>query len=110
MKDLLREAPAVGEAFFGMTRAVREYSTLGPKVNELIILGIFAAHGGARGIHTHVERACAAGASKEDILAAILLALPVVGISKTNEAIAAAIAALQTIDSKEPVGNAAAAG
>lgn len=87
MKNMMKEAPEVAQSFFDLAKSAREYSPLGMKTNELIILGIFAAHRGLRGINTHVERAMEEGATKEEIIAAILLALPIVGITDTNLAL-----------------------
>lgn len=95
MKNILKEAPKVGEAFFAFTKAIRESSNLDPKTMELILVGIFAAHRGLRGIGTHVERAKAAGATKDEILSAILLATPVVGITNVTLAVDAALAQLE---------------
>jgi alkylhydroperoxidase/carboxymuconolactone decarboxylase family protein YurZ len=91
MKNMMKEAPEVAQSFFDLAKSAREYSPLGMKTNELIILGIFAAHRGLRGIGTHVERAMEEGATKKEIIAAILLALPIVGITDTNLALDEAI-------------------
>src|SRR5439155_289234 len=92
---IIREAPEVAEAFFSLTRSVKSYSPLDEKTNELVLVGIFAAHRGLRGLHTHVTRAVDEGASKEEILAAILLALPVVGITDITLAVEQALATLE---------------
>ncbi len=52
MKNMMKEAPEVAQSFFDLAKSAREYSTLGMKTNELILLGIFAAHRGLRGIQT----------------------------------------------------------
>lgn len=95
MKYIIRDAPNVAEAFFSLTKSVKTYSPLDEKTNELILLGIFAAHRGLRGLHTHVERAVAEGATKEEILAAILLALPIVGITDIALAVEQAVETLE---------------
>ena len=100
MKDIIREAPGVAEAFFNLTRNVKDYSPLDEKTNELILLGIFAAHRGLRGIQTHVERAFAEGATKEEILASILLALPVVGITDIALAVEQAVETLVNVQER----------
>lgn len=100
MQHLIDNAPKVADSFFALTKSIREGSSLGNKVNELVIIGIFVAHGGARGIQTHVERARQNGASREEIVAAITLALPVVGITRVNEALDVAMRVLNTIESR----------
>lgn len=84
MKNLIKEAPNVAQGFFDLAKSVHEYSPLDEKTNELIIIGIFVAHRGLRGLNTHIERAMAEGATKEEVIAAILLALPIIGITDTN--------------------------
>ena len=100
MKNIIKEAPNVAEAFFNLTRTVTTYSPLDQKTNELILIGIFTAHGGLRGINTHVERALVAGSTKEEILAAILLAMPVIGITDVTLAIDQA---LNTLEKKQEI-------
>ena len=100
MKNMMKDAPAVAQSFFDLAKSVKQYSPLDEKTNELIILGIFAAARGLRGIDTHVERAMAEGATKEEILAAILLALPIVGITDTNMALDQAIDAIETLETR----------
>jgi 4-carboxymuconolactone decarboxylase len=95
MKNMMKEAPAVAQSFFDLAKSAREYSPLDMKTNELIILGIFTAHRGLRGIHTHVERAMESGATKEEVIAAVLLALPIVGITDTNLALDETMASIE---------------
>jgi 4-carboxymuconolactone decarboxylase len=101
MKNILREAPQVGEAFFAFTKSIRESSALDTKTMELVLVAIFASHRGLRGIGTHVERAREAGATKEEILSAILLATPVVGITNVTLAVEAALAQLHGKESPD---------
>lgn len=84
MRNIIREAPQIAESFFALTREIKAYTPMTEKTNELILIGIFAASGGLRGIGTHVERALQAGATKEEILGSIFLAMPVVGISNVT--------------------------
>jgi alkylhydroperoxidase/carboxymuconolactone decarboxylase family protein YurZ len=108
MKNMMQEAPDVAQSFFDLAKSVKQYSPLDEKVNELIIIGIFSAHRGLRGINTHVERAMAAGATKEEVIAAILLALPIVGITDVNMALDQAMETIaMTVEKKEVAGAAA---
>lgn len=86
MQNLIDNAPNVAQAFFGLTKACREQSVLGNRINELILVGIFTAQGSPRGLRTHIGRALEHGATQEELLAAITLALPVVGITHVNQA------------------------
>jgi len=106
MKNLIKEAPNVAQGFFDLAKSVKQYSALDEKTNELIIIGIFAAHRGITGIGTHVQRAMDEGATKEEVIAAILLALPIVGITDVNLALDKAIETIEsrTAAPKEAVG------
>ena len=106
MKNLIKEAPNVAQGFFDLAKSVKQYSPLDEKTNELISIGIFAAHRGITGIGTHVQRAMEEGATKEEVMAAILLALPIVGITDTNLAIDKAV---ETMESQKEVEKVAAA-
>ena len=95
MERLLKEAPNVGDAFFKLTGAITDYFSGDLKTKEIILIGVYTAEGAVRGLKTHVKRAIDNKATKKEILGSILLALPVVGISKVNRAIEVA---LQVID------------
>ncbi|MGG3569634.1 carboxymuconolactone decarboxylase family protein [Priestia megaterium] len=98
MKNIMAEAPEVSRSFFNLTNSVTEYSKMDLKTKELILIGIFTTNRGIRGINTHVIRALEAGATKEEVLGAILLALPAVGISNVTLAFEKA---LEIISQKE---------
>jgi alkylhydroperoxidase/carboxymuconolactone decarboxylase family protein YurZ len=90
MEVMINEAKNVADAFFNLTGSITDYIPFDLKTKELILVGIFTANDGIRGIGTHVRRAIENGATKEEIIGAILLALPVVGISKVNKCLAEA--------------------
>lgn len=100
MKNMIKNAPNVAQGFFDLAKSVRDYSPLDQRTNELIILGIFAAHRGLRGIDTHVERAMEGGATREEIIASVLLALPIVGITDTNLALDQAVGAIEAYETR----------
>ena len=100
MKNLINEAPNVAQGFFDLAKSVKQYSPLDEKTNELIIIGIFVAHRGLRGLNTHIERAMEEGATKEEVIAAILLALPIIGITDANLAMDQAMETINRIDSQ----------
>lgn len=87
MKSLIKEAGGVADAFFDLTKAIRSRSVLGMKNNELVLLGILTSHGTVKGLETHINRAIDNGANHDEIISAIILALPVVGIGKVNLAL-----------------------
>lgn len=91
MRNIIKESPAIAEGFFALTRDIKSYVPMDEKVSELILIGVFAASGGIRGIGTHVERALKLDATKEEIMGAIFLALPVVGISNITQSVEKAL-------------------
>lgn len=91
MKNLIERKPAIAEAFFNLTAAIRESSKLTARENELILVGIFTANQALTGLVTHLERALEQGATEEEIISAISLALPVCGIASVNMALDKAI-------------------
>lgn len=94
MDKLIKEAPQVADAFFAMTKSIRESSALETKVNELVLIGVFTASRSLRGLKTHTERALQAGATRGEIISAVYLALPVCGIASVNMALNEVIACI----------------
>lgn len=101
MKNMMKEAPEVAQGFFDLAKSVKQYSSLDLRTEELIIVGIFAAHRGLRGIDTHIGRAMEAGATKEEIISSILLALPIVGITDTNLALDKAMECIESYSKQQ---------
>jgi alkylhydroperoxidase/carboxymuconolactone decarboxylase family protein YurZ len=91
MKNLISEAKTVTEAFFNLTSAIKDKSVLSSKQNELILIGIFTVEKAEKGLITHIERALKLGATKDEIVSTIILAIPVIGISKVNFALNTAL-------------------
>lgn len=100
MKNIKNEAPKVVEAFRNLTNAIDEYSTVNKKTKELILLGIFTADKAAKGIETHTRLALENGATRQEIISAILYALPVVGIPSVTMALNNA---LKTIEEEKNI-------
>ncbi|PRX23128.1 alkylhydroperoxidase/carboxymuconolactone decarboxylase family protein YurZ [Orenia metallireducens] len=94
MQKMIQEVPRVTDSFFKLTEEITQYSQLDKKTKELILIGIFVAEGSKRGLKTHVERALTEGASKNEVISAIIFALPVMGISKVNTSIEVALEVL----------------
>lgn len=103
MKHLIEQAPGVADSFFNLTASIREHCTLTPRERELVLLGVLTANRAPRGIVTHVERAIESGASKDEIISAITLALPVSGIVSVNEALNIAIETIEVDQKKSAV-------
>lgn len=60
---------------------------LDPKVKQLVLIALQVTQGSDRALSRHVPRAIELGASPDEILDAILLALPVAGLTRTTEAV-----------------------
>jgi alkylhydroperoxidase/carboxymuconolactone decarboxylase family protein YurZ len=62
---------------------------LEPKVKQLILITLQTTQGSKRALRRHVPRALRTGATTEEIVDAIALALPVSGLTRVTEALAA---------------------
>ena len=71
--------PAHAKAWMELTRNLAEASALDAKTGELAYLAVLAALGRTSGIPFHADQAVRKGASKEEILSAILVGLPAAG-------------------------------
>ncbi|CAI2672721.1 hypothetical protein AKUH3B209X_PPKS00180 (plasmid) [Apilactobacillus kunkeei] len=84
MKNIMDLYPEVSQSFFDLTKTVTKSSTISSKNKELILIGIFTANRGEKGLHTHVNRALNQGVPISDIFSTILLTLPVIGITNVT--------------------------
>lgn len=102
MQIIKEETQKVFEAFYTLTDAVSQYAPFDEKQKELILCAIFATHGteAIHGLGHHVLRASELGATREEILGAILLILPVVGISHTTLAMKKAEEVLHDVEQR----------
>ncbi len=73
------EAPAHQEAWLGCVQGLAASSSLDPKTEALAYLGILAAVRLESGIPFHTSQAKVHGASREEVISAVLLGLPAVG-------------------------------
>lgn len=91
--------PADGIALLGERRgeALQAYlgllGTLGksldPKVKQLVLIALQTTQGSPRALRRHVPRALEAGATPDEVIDAISLALPVAGLTRVSEALGA---------------------
>ena len=87
-----QEAPGHAEAWGAMTRGLGAASALDPKTAALAYLAVLASLRLESGIPFHVQAARQAGASRDEVISAILVGLPAAGHAVT-QALPAAIAA-----------------
>ncbi|HEX2906688.1 MAG TPA: carboxymuconolactone decarboxylase family protein [Phototrophicaceae bacterium] len=88
----MTEAPKHAEAWGQMVQALDQASALDKKTEELAYLAVLAALRMESGVPFHVKMAKQAGASRDEVISAILVGLPAAGHSVT-QVLPAALAA-----------------
>jgi AhpD family alkylhydroperoxidase len=91
----MTEAPQHAEAFMQAVQGLAAASALDGKTEELAYLAVLAALGMASGVPFHAKLAKAAGATREEVISAVLLGLPAAGLGVT-QALPAALTAYDT--------------
>lgn len=92
-----KDAPEHQQAFGQLVKTWGDLSALEDKTNHLSYLAVLAATGKTSGIPFHVMLAKKSGASREEVISAILIGLPAVG----NEVINALPIAVEAYDVNE---------
>lgn len=80
MELFRREAPEVAEAFSGLITSLVERKGLDDRTRQLIYIAMKAAAGDERAVRMHIPMAKAAGATKDEVVDAILMTLTVAGV------------------------------
>jgi len=80
MEVFRNEAPEVAKAFNGLINALVASKGLDQKTKQLIYIAMKASVGDQMAVRAHVPMAKAAGATKEEVVDAILMTLTVSGI------------------------------
>ncbi len=91
-QTFMQEAPQHAAAWGGMVQALDQASALDKKTEELAYLAVLAALRMESGIPFHVASARQAGASRDEVISAILVGLPAAGHAVT-QCLPAALAA-----------------
>ncbi len=78
-----KETPDHAAAWMTLVQSLRAASALDPKTAELAHLAVLASLERTSGIPFHVDTARSLGASREEILSALLIGLPVAGHAVT---------------------------
>ena len=89
-----QEAPDHARAWSEMIQKLSKANALDPKTSSLVYLGILAVAGLESGVPFHVRIAKENGASREEIISAILTGLPAAG----NQVIKCLPVAIETFD------------
>ncbi|MGG5318236.1 carboxymuconolactone decarboxylase family protein [Enterococcus sp. AZ072] len=79
-----KEAPENQQAFAQLVQTWGEVSSLEEKTNHLAYLAVLSATGKTSGVAFHVMLAKKAGATKKEVVSAILVGLPAVGNEVLN--------------------------
>ncbi len=82
-KEFVRKFPALGNAHESIALAVDAAGPIDPKTRELIKMGICMGAGLESAFKSHVRRACAHGATVEEIEQTILMAMNTTGFPRT---------------------------
>ena len=77
----MEESNGVGQAFMSTVMKISEVTSLDPKIHELAYISVLASLQMINGLPFHVTQAKRLGASIEEVKSAILVALPLVGLS-----------------------------
>ncbi len=78
-QTFMSDAPQHAQAWSTMTQAVANASTLDKKTSALAYLAVLAALRLESGVPFHVKSAKQAGATRDEIISAILIGLPAAG-------------------------------
>jgi alkylhydroperoxidase/carboxymuconolactone decarboxylase family protein YurZ len=91
-QTFMQEAPQQAQAWMTVVEGLAKASALDKKTEELAYLAVLAALRMESGVPFHVQMARAAGASRDEVISAILVGLPAAGHGVT-QVLPAAIAA-----------------
>lgn len=83
-QTFLTQAPKHAQAWMAMVQGLDQASALDKKTEELVYLAVLAALRMESGVPFHVQTAKQAGASREEVISAILVGLPAAGHSVTQ--------------------------
>ena len=78
-QTFLQQAPGQAQAWTGAVQGLDQASALDKKTEELAYLAVLAVQRMESGIFFHVKSAKQAGASRAEIISAILVGLPAAG-------------------------------
>jgi len=95
-QTFLDEAPGHAQAWMGAVHGLDKASALDKKTEELAYIAVLAAARLTSGIPFHVESAKQSGATREEVISAVLIGLPAVG----NAVIQSLPVALEAFDGR----------
>lgn len=90
--DLLkRESPEVGVRFAEFVQAQGKAPGLDAKTRELVMTALLAAHRNLRGVKIHAQRAVKEGATRAEVVGAVVMNLHISGLTSVNECLPVAL-------------------
>lgn len=98
-QKFLTEAPKHAEAWSQMVQGLAAADALDRKTGELAYVAVLAALGRESGIPFHVAMARESGATRDEVISAVLLGLPAAGTIVT-QSLPAALAAFDAGEAK----------
>jgi AhpD family alkylhydroperoxidase len=93
-RAFLEQAPQFSTPWMQMVEKLSAASSLDARTRELAYLAVLAATGSVSGVGFHAGLARQAGASREDVISAILVGLPAAGM-KVLQALPPALEAME---------------
>ena len=87
-----QNSPETQKAFFEYAGAIQKHCGLDEKTFQLCYIAIQATRGGIGSVQGHAAFAKAAGATREEVIGAVLISLMTSGINGVADALSAAIA------------------
>ena len=84
LQTFMKEAPKRAQAWMAAVQGLDNASALGKKTEELAYLAVLAALRLESGVPSHTQLAKQAGASREEVISAILIGLPAAGNGVTQ--------------------------
>lgn len=85
-RDLRAEHPGIAEAYDGLGDACRRAGPLDERQQRLVKLGIAVGLSSEGGVRSHVRRGLDDGLTREELLHAIVIAVPTAGFPATAAA------------------------
>jgi len=87
----LENCPEVGAAYMDLFKSVMKAPALDKKTKQLILIAVMAVQGYRPGVEAHVPQAVKAGATREEIVEALVLTIPVAGINGVLDTLTAVL-------------------
>jgi alkylhydroperoxidase/carboxymuconolactone decarboxylase family protein YurZ len=91
MEILVREAPCTAAALDAIVDAIKTDSGLDPRTAQLINIGIQTANRNCRGVHFHAIMARHAGATRTEVIGAVVMNLHLSGLGPVLDSLGQAL-------------------